>query len=426
MKASITKHKENIIRFSLYIFFIYFMLFSEASLFALQSETLWNGQINSDWHNADNWTNGVPNPEVSAVIFMHSPNYPVINATASCFNIEIQNCSFLYINGYNELHVYGNWTNSHTFTADKGTVVFHGDNSSINGVNNIFFNLAVKKNGNALMLQLNSDITVCNHLLIHQGDIFLNNHQLDLKNSGQIIGECNENRIYDDSENGKGTIIIEKNYKTPGYVETFGNIGIIITAEQCMGNTQIIRSHKKQFIDKNEISIYRYFDIIPENNTNLQAKLTYMFFDEELPIGINKEELVFFASEDSGFTWKNRQGTVYPHINSISKSGIDQFSRWTASDYSGLPSGITYQNTGKPVLKIYPNPACNFLNIECDTHDGIYIATITDINGNEQHSFILNNNITIEVSKFSAGLYYLSVTNIQTGSCYSKPVLINR
>jgi hypothetical protein len=406
---------------------IIFVLICSLNLFlyAQKTTTMWNGQKSSDWHNAENWTDGVPTPTVSAFIFGHSPNYPVISADASCLNLEIQVTSYLYINGCNKLFVYGNWTNNHDFIPDKGTVIFKGSISSINGINNNFYNLIVEKNSSSEKLSLNTDISVSNSLSLEKGDIYLNNKNIDLGTTGEIKDETNENKIYDDYLTGTGTITVTRLNLTPSYTECFGNIGLNITSEAYFGNTVVVRSHKKQSISQNSSSLYRYFDIIPANNSNLNAKLIFRFFNDEIPAGIKKEDLVLYDSKDGGLTWSNNLGVVYPLYNCIIKDNIEKFSRWTASDFSDSPTLLKSMPENDAKISIYPIPAKGFIIIDAHTNNKEFLVQIGDILGNAVISKKMTDVTKIDLAGIKPGIYYCKLTNIGSGKQYTRKLVID-
>ena len=107
-------------------------------------DTEWTGTIDTDWANPGNWTRGVPNEFMDAIIPELVPNFPNITSSpAICKDINIAVAASLTISGSNTLQVHGNWSNEGTFTANTSTVDFLGRNLSTldGGSNQVFHNL---------------------------------------------------------------------------------------------------------------------------------------------------------------------------------------------------------------------------------------------------------------------------------------------
>ena len=77
-------------------------------------------------------------------------------------------------------------------------------------------------------------------------------------------------------------------------------------------------------------SIKRYYDVAL-SNTGFNGTFDFKYHDLELN-GQNENTLELWRSTDNGATWRRQGGTVNPATNTISKTGILSFSRWTASD----------------------------------------------------------------------------------------------
>ena len=96
------------------------------------TQTVWTGNISSDWFNAGNWTVGIPTPKMNALIPNGTANLPIISGgqLAKTKNIEIESNSKLTINGTNELEIYGNWTNNGIIDENNSTIYFKGDGTT--------------------------------------------------------------------------------------------------------------------------------------------------------------------------------------------------------------------------------------------------------------------------------------------------------
>ena len=241
--------------------------------------------------------------------------------------------------------------NDGTFTDAGGTVTFTGTtataNSFIQGTGiTVFNNLALNKTTNGILLKGN--IAVNGTLDLLNGDsIFLNNYIIDLGNTGSISGEVESRRI---TGLTGGYIQATRTMNAPsGYNP--GNLGIEITSAANLGSTIIRRGHQQQ----SEEFINRYFDVIPINNSSLNATIKFYYFDAELA-GISAANLAIFSSNNGGINWVNHG---YDGLNNVlkyvTKAGFDQLDRFTLSNIS--------QPLSIQLLYLQAQPAGNKVNI---------------------------------------------------------------
>jgi hypothetical protein len=126
-----------------------------------------------------------------------------------------------------------------------------------------------------------------------------------------------------------GYIVAVRDLNAPSS-ENVAGMGAVITTTENMGTTEIRRGHTVQTDDTTQ-SIERYYDILPANNSGLNATFVFKFDPTELN-GNNEDNLVLFRSTDAGANWINMGGIVNPAQNQITLNFIDAFSRWTAGD----------------------------------------------------------------------------------------------
>ncbi len=90
------------------------------NIYYYNAPTEWTGAIDNDWHNAGNWTNGVPSAASDVTIPAGLSNYPTINISAVCNNITLNsmagNTATLLDNG--NLSVLGTVTVERYFTGN--------------------------------------------------------------------------------------------------------------------------------------------------------------------------------------------------------------------------------------------------------------------------------------------------------------------
>src|SRR5690606_16148686 len=78
--------------------------------------------------------------------------------------------------------------------------------------------------------------------------------------------------------------------------ENPGQLGAIISSTQNLGSTVIRRGHVAYTINS-QPSIYRYYEIVPSLNNNLNAVLRFHYLDEELH-GHIEDDLTQWRTED--------------------------------------------------------------------------------------------------------------------------------
>jgi len=146
--------------------------------------TTWIGTTNA-WNTASNWTNGVPTKYTTAVI-TSGTNNPVISTNAAVYSLTIGAGRTLTINNSSlSLEVYGNISNSGTFTPNNSTVILYGcsaPNTITSTLGISFFNLTVD-NSFGVVLGGSSNVTATNSLNLINGVVTTGSNRLILSNS---------------------------------------------------------------------------------------------------------------------------------------------------------------------------------------------------------------------------------------------------
>jgi hypothetical protein len=225
--------------------------------------------------------------------------------------------------------------NGNFLVATTSPVSFTGNASSFIGGDGAirFFNLEIKKTGDQ-SVSLQKAISVGNGVFFTSGFLDLDGFDLDLETTGHLDGEREDSRVI--GPNG-GNVVFSANLNSPTGSNP-ANLRIIITSDQNLGNVIIKRGHQAQVNNGNSAnSILRYYDILPVNNTNLDATLRLNYFDGELNAN-NENSLALFKSDD-GVNWSNQGFTSKDaNANFVEKTGIGSFSRLTLfSDNNVLP-----------------------------------------------------------------------------------------
>ena len=124
-----------------------------------------------------------------------------------------------------------------------------------------------------------------------------------------------------------GKIMITKDLNTPAGIN-IGGLGAWISSGANLGSTTIERYHSPRKGSGNT-GLSRYFNIVPANNSGLNATLRFYYDESELN-GIPEANLTLFESFDgSDDSWTPFWGTVNATDNYVERSGISEFSFWT-------------------------------------------------------------------------------------------------
>jgi hypothetical protein len=220
----------------------------------------------------------------------------------------------------------GRLVNDGNFVAANSTVIFRGTapttESTIGGASNtVFNNLTIAKSSNDV--RLDYDIQVDGNIRMDGGLLILNYSDIIL--GGSIFGETGTNRI---TGNDGGAIIKTLNMNMP-VNENPGNMGAEITSVANLGSTTIRRSHVQQK-NGDDVSIYRYYDVIPETNTGLDATFRFHYFDEELG-GLTEAELALWDYDGDNWILMGADDRDIP-TNWVEVTGISSFKTLTLSD----------------------------------------------------------------------------------------------
>jgi hypothetical protein len=182
---------------------------------------------------------------------------------------------------------------------------------------------------------LSSDITINGTLTLGDNNLYLNGNNITFGPNANFIE--NDNAKITGSS---GSITTTRTLNSPNGLNVL-QLGAEITSSANLGNTTISRIWGEKTGNGNS-SILRSYNIIPQNNTGLNATLVFHYDDSELN-GLNESDLVLFKSTDGGNTWTNEGGTVNTTENTVELSGIDGFSLWTLAENSNpLPVELTY------------------------------------------------------------------------------------
>ena len=160
--------------------------------------------------------------------------------------------------------------------------------------------------------------------LILESDIDLNGQTIALGSSATLIEDAG--RIYGTSGQ------IETTRTLSAIDEDVAGLGAEITTSANMGSTTIIRGHAAQGTQ----GIERYYQINPTTNTGLSATLVFNYLDSELN-GLTEANLKLFKSP-AGNSWTEQSSSVDTENHTLTLTGIDAFSYWTAAKEGSGPT----------------------------------------------------------------------------------------
>lgn len=131
--------------------------------------TVWTGLTNTNWFVASNWTAGVPNERMDAIIPTSVANNPVITSgTAIMDELILQGT--LTISANAELEMYGNLTSIGTYNDLGGSMIFAGEGSAtLTSVGMDINELRVEKSGTLTIA--GSPIVIIDELQVNKSNL---------------------------------------------------------------------------------------------------------------------------------------------------------------------------------------------------------------------------------------------------------------
>jgi hypothetical protein len=203
-------------------------------------------------------------------------------------------------------------------------------------------------------LLLNRNISINSSLNFISGQLDLNGYNITMNSSAMIAGESENNRVIGSAG---GFVEITMNMNSPNSINA-GNLGAFITSASNLGAVTIRRGHASHSGAGLAASTNRYYEIIPSNNSNLNATVRLKYFDAELN-GQNENSLVIYQSPDDGINWNNISRTGNStNSNYVEKSGVASlFLQTLANDNTvvGAVSGLTFTGQRKKPSEVQLN-----------------------------------------------------------------------
>lgn len=271
-------------------------------------------------------------------------------------------------------------------------------NSEIKGTRNpTFNNMILQKTGTARLI-LQRDISLKAELKFDGGLLDLNGFALLMEPTASFNNESEKSRMM--GADGYAKIIA--NLNAPATANP-GNLGAVISSSQNLGSTTIYRGVKSQTnTSGGGNSILRYYDIVPTNNTGLDATLGIKYFDAELN-GLAENALNVYKSLNSTDWIDIGYNSRDMSLNYVGKSGMNDFSLSTLSTMgNALPVNFTtftaICRNGNAVLLAWSTAQeenSDFFEIQ-RSEDAIHFTTIAKItaagNTNNEKNYSFTDN----------------------------------
>lgn len=143
-------------------------------------------------------------------------------------------------------------------------------------------------------------------------------------------------------------------------------------------------------------------------NTNLDFRLQGAMHDIDLTLD-EKLELVAFLKTLTGVK-------VYTE-----EKWSDPFSAEGNLTVLFDSTGTTIYNVHKNIFNIAPNPSTDFINLKLNIDNGL--ITIYNLNGSIAYKREVHNNMQIDISEFSNGIYILELIDLNTNKRYTDKII---
>lgn len=196
-------------------------------VFVPGTSTTWNGSVDTDWFDQNNWSAGVPTELMDAIIPSAPSNQPTINGEGTTNDITIDVGATLTFAGDDSLNIYGNWLLNGSMTGSQSTILFRGTGVTANLMDGVsgqtFNNIEVRSDAG---LTLSTGSYNINGALRLRGGSFTSNNLAVLNSTAAGTGSLTEianlcayslvmSDTYGDGWNG-GTVRVEIDGETYG------------------------------------------------------------------------------------------------------------------------------------------------------------------------------------------------------------------
>ncbi len=188
------------------------------------SEFVWNGSVDTDWNDPDNWsTCNVPEDTDDIIVPIGLSNYPVLDQDRIANYVNINSGASLSLGGFT-LTINDDFRNDGTFTHGNGKLVFGSSTEqTIKGSSSIScYDIEINKAGS--WKKLETDISVDNVFTLTDGFLTINGQTLSIENNGSITGGSSTSFIVAEG----GDCLTQKNIGATGRT---GNVAFPIGSD---------------------------------------------------------------------------------------------------------------------------------------------------------------------------------------------------
>ena len=321
------------------------LIINSGGTFSISSYTLFlNGNLNplsnSGTFDASSGIveyNGASTQIISTVNMAYT-NLSINNAAGVQLNNKITLPGTLYLTSGNlilaDTLITGNFATINRKNGSVSGLIRFNTNTNLtySGTNNITTGIEVPPTvnkltvSNAAGINLNSSFSVNDTISVLSGFVNLNGKVITLASTGYLT-ETPGNTI----RGATGSITTTRIITAPNNLN-IGGLGVTLTSASSLGTTTITRSHAAQSVNGGN-SITRYYDISPANNSGLNCDLIFKYDNTEVN-ALNENALNLYKSTNSGTSWTFQGGIRDTVNNTLTLSGVNSFSRWTAASNS--------------------------------------------------------------------------------------------
>ena len=303
-----------------------------------------------------------------------------------------------------------NWSSGSTPASTDNVGIYSyssGSNVSLGGsptVNNLLF-------GGSSTMTLASGVTVNGNLIL-ESNLDLNGQTITLGSDATLV---EDGGLFSGSS---GSITTTRSLSDISS-ENVAGLGAEITTSAIMGSTTITRSHSAP----GNQAIERKYYINPSTNTGLNASLVFHYDNTELN-GQTESTLKLFKSSD-GSNWAEQSAsTINTSDNTISLTGIDAFSYWTAAP-AGSDASLPVELTGFK-LECRSNGVMLSWKTESETENLGFIIQRKIVGAihespsvwSEIASYTSNQSLTGQGNTSQATDYFYTDAQVQLGATY--------
>ena len=321
-----------------------------------------------------------------------------LNLTSGAFSIGAHTLTLNGAIAYNSGSLVGESTSNISILGSDSTIVIPGI---------MLNNLTLNRISGA---SIKGDVTINGQLTITKGILVTGDNSIILGVNGNL-SETSGQPVF-------GNVSTMRNITSTSGTESFGNIGAEIALNgKALGSITILRKTGTVSSGNGHNSIKRYFEITPTTNSGLNADLVFHYDTSEIS-GQNVNSLELYKSQDNGTTWKNQGGIVDTISKTIVVKGVNDFSRWTASDttnFIGNTTVPTITNTS-PSAKTIGNAA---FTLTINGTNFINGKSIVRFNGeNRITTFINSTQMTAQITASDllvAGTFPITIFNLGGG-----------